>query len=140
MMLELCLNASYLQFQNVVYQQVHGIAMGSPVSVTIANLVMEDIEQYRVINPNLHTKLNGNQLPFLDILLNRQDDGSILPSVFRKSTHTDRYLQFNSHHPQSHKQSLVHTLFSKAESLSFCPLLKSIEELHISIYKLIGEV
>ena len=44
-LLDLCLNATYLQFQNVVYQQVHGTAMGSPVSVIITNLVMEDIEQ-----------------------------------------------------------------------------------------------
>ena len=44
-LLDLCLNATYMQFQNVVYQQVHGTSMGSPVSITIANLVMEDIEQ-----------------------------------------------------------------------------------------------
>ena len=43
--IDLCLNATYLQFQNVVYPQVHGPAMGSLVSVTIANLVMESIEQ-----------------------------------------------------------------------------------------------
>ena len=41
-LLDLCLNATYLQFQNVVYHQVHRRTMGSPVS---ANLVMEDIEQ-----------------------------------------------------------------------------------------------
>ena len=35
-------------------------------------------------------------------------------------------------HPQSHKQSVVRTLFSRAESLSSCPSLKSIEELHVS--------
>ena len=74
----------------------------------------------------------NNQLPFLDILLNRQDNGSILTSVFGKSTHTDLYLHFNSHHLQSHKQSVVRTLFSRAESLSSCPSLKSIEELHVS--------
>ena len=165
-LLDLCLNATYLQFQNVVYWQVHGTAMGSPVSVTITNLVMEDIEQRALstfrtplqfwkryvddtctaIQPciieEFHQHLNSiepsiqftyeieqnNQLPFLD---NRQDDCSILTSVFRKSTHTDRYLHFNSHHPQLHKQSVVRTLFSRAESLSSCPL-KSIEELHVS--------
>ena len=37
------LNAAYLQFQQNVYRQIQGTAMGSPVSVTAANLVMEDI-------------------------------------------------------------------------------------------------
>ena len=35
-------------------------------------------------------------------------------------------------HPQLHKQSVVCTLFTRAESLSSCPSLKSIEELHVS--------
>ena len=41
----LCLNATFLQFRGKVYQQVHGTAMGSPVSVVIANLLMEDVEE-----------------------------------------------------------------------------------------------
>ena len=32
-------------FRGLVYQQTYGTAMGSPVSVTIANLVMEDVEE-----------------------------------------------------------------------------------------------
>ena len=43
-LLELCLGATFLRFRGVFYQQRFGTAMGSPVSVTIANLVMEDIE------------------------------------------------------------------------------------------------
>ena len=31
-------------FEGKVYRQIHGTAMGSPVSVVVANLVMEDIE------------------------------------------------------------------------------------------------
>ena len=38
----LCLDATYLVFQGRVYQQVHGTAMGSPMLVVVANLVMED--------------------------------------------------------------------------------------------------
>ena len=48
-LLELCLNATYLQFKGNFYQQTQGTAMGSPMSVTIANLVMEDVEQ-RALN------------------------------------------------------------------------------------------
>ena len=43
-LLELCMNATYFAFRNTYYQQIHGTAMGSPVSVVAADLVMEDIE------------------------------------------------------------------------------------------------
>ena len=44
-LLSLCLDVTYLAFEGRIYQQVHGTAMGSPVSVGVANLVMEDIKQ-----------------------------------------------------------------------------------------------
>ena len=44
-LLELRLNATYLQFQQNVYQQIQATSMGSPVLVTVTNLVMEDIEE-----------------------------------------------------------------------------------------------
>ena len=40
-----------------------------------------------------------NSLPFLDTLLMRRDNGTIDIKVYRKPTHTDRYLDFRSHHP-----------------------------------------
>ena len=43
-LLELCLNATYVTFRNTYYQRIHGTAMGSPVSVVAADLVMEDLE------------------------------------------------------------------------------------------------
>ena len=44
-LLKLCLQATYFSFKGNVYQQVFGPAMGSPVSVVVANLVMEDVEE-----------------------------------------------------------------------------------------------
>ena len=44
-LLQLCLNATFVTFRGKFYQQVYGTAMGSPVSVTVANLVMEEVEQ-----------------------------------------------------------------------------------------------
>ena len=43
-LLHFCLNATYLTYQNEYYQQMFGTAMGSPVSVIVANLVLEDVE------------------------------------------------------------------------------------------------
>ena len=55
-------------------------------------------------------------LPFLDVLLCRKPDGSICTSVYRKDTHTDKYLDFSSQHPLLHKIATVHTLCSRAET------------------------
>ena len=44
-LLRLCLDATFFLFRGQYYQQIFGTAMGSPVSVTVANLVMEEIEE-----------------------------------------------------------------------------------------------
>ena len=43
-LLELCLETIYFQFQGRFYEQLHGAAMGSPISLIVANLSMEDFE------------------------------------------------------------------------------------------------
>ncbi|XP_072041390.1 uncharacterized protein [Amphiura filiformis] len=60
---------------------------------------------------------NNKQLPFLDILITRKEDGNLKVQVYRKPTHTDQYLHFESHHPLQHKFGVVKTLFHRADNI-----------------------
>ena len=144
--------------------------MGSPVSVSAANLVMEDVEERALSTfdtnlpfwkryvddtctavpadkvESLLQHLNGveegiqftvevesnGQILFLDVLLNHEADGSIRTNVYRKPTHTDRYLDFGSHHPISHKRSVISTLLSRADRISSTVTSKKSEEEHVT--------
>ena len=52
-LLSFCLKTTYFQFNDCLYRQVEGAAMGSPVSPIVANLFMEDFEQ-RALNSSPH--------------------------------------------------------------------------------------
>ena len=53
-------------------------------------------------------------MPFLDILITPGRDGSLSTSAFRKSTHTDLYMQWDSHHTLTSKYSMIGTLQHRA--------------------------
>ena len=57
-------------------------------------------------------------IPFLDALISRSDNGSITHHVYRKKTHTYRYLHTDSHHYPPQKIGVLNTLVTKA--LSIC--------------------
>ena len=58
------------------------------------------------------------KLPFLDTLLYHKSDGSLDVSVYRKTTHTDRYLHFSSNHPRHVKEGVVSCLFHWARTVA----------------------
>ena len=68
------------------------------------------------------------KLPFLDVCLQRDDNGSLTTSVFRKATHTNQYLSFDSHHPVAHNAAVVRTLMHRASTLSSNSLERVAEE------------
>ena len=57
----------------------------------------------------------GN-LPFLDLNIKHHPDGTLSTNVFRKKTHTDKYLNFQSHHPLAHKLAVVRTLHNRGNT------------------------
>ena len=56
--------------------------------------------------------------PVLDNKLTRREGGALDVTVFRKPTHTDRYLHFSSHHPASVKRAAVRSLFDRARNVT----------------------
>ena len=44
-LLKLCLESTFFQYNGRHYKQQHGTAMGSPVSVVVAEIVMQHIEK-----------------------------------------------------------------------------------------------
>ena len=67
-------------------------------------------------------------MPFLDILITPGEDGSLSTSVFRKPTHTDLYLQWDSHHTLTSKYSVIGTLQHRAQTICSNPQLLQKEE------------
>ncbi|XP_033646299.1 uncharacterized protein LOC117305532 [Asterias rubens] len=68
-------------------------------------------------HPNIQFTMEtetSDSLPFLDVLISKKTDGSLAHSVYRKPTHTDRYLNARSFHPPSVKASVNRTLLQRA--------------------------
>ena len=61
LLLEFCLKNTYLSFQGQFFEQVEGVAMGSPVSPIVANLYMEDLEQ-KALSTTSHPPSSGTGL------------------------------------------------------------------------------
>ena len=70
-------------------------------------------------------------MPFLDILVTPGRDGSCSTSVYRKPTHTDLYLQWDSHHTLTAKYSVIGTLQHRANTICSNTQLLHKEEQHL---------
>ena len=73
----------------------------------------------------------SGQLAFLDVSVQQMEDGSLASatSIYRKPTHTDRYLQYSSHHPVNQKVRVARISFSRANRIT-SNKEKKIEEFH----------
>ena len=70
-------------------------------------------------------------IPFLGVLIIPNEDGSLNGTVFIKPTHTDLYLQWDSHHTLPSKYSVIGTLLHRAKNICSNPQLLKQEEDHL---------
>ena len=137
-----------------MYEQMEGFTMGSPLSLVVSNLFMENLERQSINSSSLKPKwwlryvddlysnwphgaeklveftkhLNiqsksikftiekeeNKCLSFLNVLTTKKQDGSLAHEVYRKKTHTDRYLHAESHHNLAQKIGIIKTLATRA--------------------------
>ena len=71
------------------------------------------------------TRADGS-MPFLDTLVTPQSDGSLATTVYRKPTHTNQYLQWDSHHAIANKYSIISILLRRAKHI--CSNQQQMEE------------
>jgi hypothetical protein len=82
----------------------------------------------------------------LDLTVLRQEDGSMEFDVYRKPTHTDQCIPWDSAQPLHHKGSTIHALTRRAHLLPTGPVrqaakLRRIEQvLAINGYPLLGNM
>ena len=146
-MLSFTLKQNHFLFDGKVYNQVDGVAMGSPLGPVMANIFMcelerKALEEYNGTLPALYRRYvddtflvfntssdmlsffkwmnkqhpsiiftkeeeQDNKLSFLDVLLTRTTDGSIVTSIYRKPTFSGLYMKWDSFVPKSYKKGLV---------------------------------
>ena len=70
-------------------------------------------------------------MPFLDVLITPKEDGSLDTTVYRKPTHTDLYMQWDSNHTLTSKYGVVGTLHHRAQHICSSPELLQQEEKHL---------
>ena len=79
------------------------------------------LDHINSIDPNIRftsedPKEDGS-VSFLDILIILEEDGKLNTTVYRKLTHTDMYLHWDSHHNIPSKYSVIGTLYHRANTI-----------------------
>ena len=79
------------------------------------------LQHINSVDPAIRFTVEDNKedgsIPFLDTIVKPEVDGSLSITVYRKPTHTDQYLQWDSHHHLSAKFSVIQTLSHRASTV-----------------------
>ena len=71
------------------------------------------------ISPSITFTLEREQnqsMAFLDVKVTRNKDNTISTTIYKKPSHTNRYLQFDSHHPKHHKFAVAIILYYRIDT------------------------
>ena len=93
------------------------------------------LQHINSVDPAIKFTVEDNKedgsIPFLDTIVKTEAGGTLSITVYRKPTHTDQYLQWDSHHHLSAKFSVIHTLTHRASTVCSKPELLQQEKDHL---------
>ena len=85
------------------------------------------LQHINSVDPAIRFTVEDNKedgsIPFLDTIVKPEADGTLSITVYRKPTHTDQYLQWDSNHHLSAKFSVIYTLSHRAFTVCSKPEL-----------------
>ena len=83
------------------------------------------------INFTMEESGPDGSIPFIDIFVTPKVDGTFTTKVYRKPTHTDQYLQWDSNYNLASKYSVINTLTHIVRTLCSTPKLINNELEHL---------
>ena len=96
------------------------------------------LEHINSVDPAIKCTVEDNKedgadgaIPFLDTIVKPEVDGRLSVTGYRKPTHTDQYLQWDSHHHLSAKYSIINTFTHRAKTVCNKPELLQKEMDHL---------
>ena len=93
------------------------------------------LQHINSVDPAIKFTVEDNKedgsIPFLDTIVKPEVNGSLSITVYRKPTHTDQYLQWDTHHNLSAKFSVINTLSHRAQTVCSNPELLKKEKEHL---------
>lgn len=85
----------------------------------------EELDRFLEHLNNMHPRIKftmeveeQQKLPFLDVLVYKKTNNTLGHTLFQKKTHTNRYLNGNSHHHPAQLQAVPRTLVTRARRLA----------------------
>ena len=85
------------------------------------------LQHINSVDPAIRFTVEDNKedgsIPFFDTIVKPAVDGTLSMTVYRKPTHTDQYLQWDSHHHLSAKFSVIQTLSHRDSTVCSNPEL-----------------
>ena len=93
------------------------------------------LEHLNNLDPHIQftseTSRDDGSINFLDTCVMPHPDKSLITTVYRKPTHTELNLQWDSHHNLVAKYSVINTLTHRAKSVCSCSQLLKEEDYHL---------